>query len=274
MKLGISSYTYTWSVGVPGSLPKKPWGVKKLIQMASELNVDCLQIADNLPLHTMDSKNLLELKHKARDSGIELEVGARGMRPEHLSRYVEIAAQLDSSLLRFVIDGPGYTPDIDEVIRTLIAALPDLENRGIRLAIENHDRLKAREFLEIIKGVDSKFVGICLDSVNSIGTAEGIETITTILAPYTFNLHIKEFLVQRHAHMMGFSIEGRPVGQGQLPLSWVLEQLGSQCESAILELWTPPENSISDTMAKEQQWALESIKYLKTKFFKHNPNYD
>jgi hypothetical protein len=100
-----------------------------------------------------------------------------------------------------------------------------------------------------------------------MGAGEGIETITTLLAPHTFNLHIKEFLVKRNPHQMGYIIEGRPVGQGQLPLEWILEQLGSQCQSGILELWTPPEPSIQETMAKEQQWALESIEYLKSNFF-------
>ena len=48
----------------------------------------------------------------------------------------------------------------------------------------------------------------------------------------------------------------------------MLEQLGPQCQSAILESWTPPEECIEKTMDKENEWAIESIKYLKTNFFK------
>jgi len=268
MKLGISTYTYTWSVGVPGSEPKEPWDEIKLVHTAAELGVDCLQIADNLPLHELDQKRLVSLKILAGELGITLEVGARGMSPEQLDRYIRIAALLDSTILRFVIDGPGFTPGIEEVVRIIKGVVPKLEQKGIRLAIENHDRLKAREFLRIVKEAGSPDVGICLDPVNSVGAGEGIETITSILAPNTFNLHIKEFLVLRHTHMMGFTIEGRPAGQGQLPLGWILDQLGPQCESAILESWTPPESGIEATMAKEQAWALESIQYLKTNYFK------
>jgi 3-oxoisoapionate decarboxylase len=268
MKLGISSYTYTWSVGVPGSEPMEPWDEKMLLQKASELEVDCLQIADNLPLHLMDGQRIHALKQLASDSGIDLEVGARGMTAEMLLRYLEIADQLGSSILRFVIDGPDFKPSVKEVTGIIRSAVPLLEKRGIRLAIENHDRLQAREFLEIVHGSGSENVGICLDSVNSMGAGEGIETVTTLLAPHTYNLHIKEFIVERHPHMMGFTIEGRPVGQGQLPLAWMLEQLGSQCQSAILESWTPPGETIEKTMAKEAEWARESIKYLKTNYFK------
>jgi len=268
MKLGISSYTYTWSVGVPGSLPSQPWDELKLLQKAVELKVDCLQIADNLPLHTMDEARLMALKKAAGNATIGLEVGARGMVPEMLERYIEIAHFLESPILRYVIDGPGFTPTIAEVVSIIKGVLPELESRGIKLAIENHDRLTSREFLEIIQGSGSALVGICLDSVNSMGAGEGIETITSLLAPYTFNLHIKEFIVERHPHMMGFSIEGRPVGQGQLPLGWMLEQLGSQCQSAILESWTPPEDNIEESMAKEEKWAMQSIEYLKSNYFK------
>jgi sugar phosphate isomerase/epimerase len=268
MKLGISSYTYTWSVGVPGSEPERPWDELNLLHKAMELDVDCLQIADNLPLHSMEEGRLLRLRKAANDASIGLEAGARGMTPDMLEVYVSIAELLGSPILRFVIDGPDFTPSVKEVTAIVRRAVPVLEEKGIRLAIENHDRLLAREFLDIIDSVGSSFVGICLDSVNSMGAGEGIETITSLLAPHTINLHIKEFLVQRHPHMMGFTIEGRPVGNGQLPLRWMLEQLGPACQSAILESWTPPEASLADTMRKEERWARESIEYLKTNFFK------
>ena len=267
MKLGISSYTFSWSVGVPGSEPETPWDEMMLLSKAAELEVDCLQIADNLPLHRMKEQRLLALKERAGEYGIDLEVGARCMNIEMLHRYLDIAGMLGSSILRFVIDGPGFKPSVKEVIRIVRDAVPELEKRGIRLAIENHERLLAREFLEIVHGVHSDHVGICLDSVNSMGAGEGIETVTTLLASCTFNLHIKEYIVKRHPHMMGFTIEGRPVGRGQLPLEWMLAQLGPRCRSAILELWTPPEETLERTRAREAEWAMESIKYLKNNYF-------
>ncbi len=268
MRLGVSSYTYTWSVGVRGSEPAQAWNEKDLVEKAVELGVDVLQIADNLPLHNWDEKRLFALKQLATESGLSLEVGARCMTPDLLVEYIGICEILGSTLLRFVIDGEGFRPAVNEVVWILKGVVSELENKGIRLAIENHDRLKALAFKEIIEGTGSDHVGICLDSVNSMGAGEGIETVTLLLAPYTLNLHIKEFLVQRHPHMMGFTIEGRPAGKGQLPLKWMLEQLGPGCETAILEQWTPPEKEIAATVSKEQRWAEESINYLKNNFFK------
>ena len=269
MRFGISTYTYTWSVGVPGSEPPDPWDEKKLVEIAAGLGVDCLQIADNLPLDSFSPQKLGELKHLARQAGIELEAGARGMTAERLGKYIHIARSLDARLLRFVIDMDGFAPRVEEVVRIIREALPLMERGNVSLAIENHDRLKASEFVEIITGVDHPLVGICLDSVNSMGAGEGIETVTMLLAPYTFNLHIKDFEIKRLPHKMGFSIEGTPAGRGQLDLDWMLAQLGEQCRSAIPELWTPPEKTLEETLKKEQQWAGESMQYLNKGYFHH-----
>ncbi len=52
MKPGLSSYTYTWAVGVPGSLPASPLSAEGIIDKASENGIGTVQIADNLPLGT------------------------------------------------------------------------------------------------------------------------------------------------------------------------------------------------------------------------------
>lgn len=270
MKLGISSYTYTWSVGIPGFFPDRPWDEKKLVSQTVQLGLECLQIADNLPLHTFNEARLNELKKTAAGAGVELEVGARRMTLQHLLEYIRIADLLSAPLLRFVIEGEGFTPTVPEVVEIIRKALPELEKGGISLALENHEGLKTEEFEEIIRDVDSEHVGICLDTVNSMGAGEGIETVVRLLAPYTKNLHLKEFRAIRKPHMMGFTIEGCPFGTGQLPVEWILAQLGPGCRSAILEQWTPPETYLKNTLARERQWAEESIDYLKKHFFIKN----
>ena len=142
----------------------------------------------------------------------------------------------------------------------------NLESRNIKLAIENHDRFKAREFEKIILSIGNEWIGICLDSVNSMGAGEGFETVSEILMPYTINLHLKDFSIKRVAHKMGLIIEGRPAGSGMLKISDLVSALSvtNRCQSAILELWTPPEPSIEATLAKEDKWANESIEFLRT----------
>ena len=268
MKLGISTYTYTWAVGVPGKLPAQPLNVFDLLAKADAAGVKCVQIADNLPLHVFSEPELDKLIQTAQQKNISLEVGTRGLTPENIENYLNIAKKLQSPFLRMVVDAPGYYPDPADIVTIIREAMPEFEKRNIVLALENHDRFTARTFESILNRIGGDHIGICLDSVNSMGAGEGIETVVEILSPYTINLHVKDFTVKRVYHMMGFVVEGCPAGQGMLPLEYVLEKLEpfNRCRSAILELWTPPEEQIVDTIGKEVRWADESILYLRKHF--------
>jgi hypothetical protein len=57
MLIGISTYTYTWAFGVPGSLPPNPMTVQALIHKAAQWS-RLHQIADNFPLTGRVRKNL------------------------------------------------------------------------------------------------------------------------------------------------------------------------------------------------------------------------
>jgi sugar phosphate isomerase/epimerase len=263
MKLGISSYSYTWAVGVPGHYPTVRLSETDLLSRAKELGVNLVQVADNMPLHLMPENRLNQLVDDAGNLNIELEAGANRMTSENLERYIEIAHRIKSRILRFVIDGDDFRPELEEIISIIKNAEPELRKREIVLAIENHDRLYTYQFEEIITRVGSPFVAICLDCANSLGVGEGIREVVSRLAPYSVNFHLKEVSIKRKFHKMGFDIEGKPFGEGTLPLHWMLKQLPEKCRTAILEQWTPPEPDIRDTLRKEERWARQSIKYLR-----------
>jgi 3-oxoisoapionate decarboxylase len=265
MQLGISSYTFTWAVGVQGSVPSNPLSAYGLIDKAATSGLKLVQIADNLPLEELPDNELADLYNYSRKHGVEIEMGSRGLTIEHTLKCLDVAEKLHSPVLRMVIDKPGFEPDLPGIIDIIKRLVPEFRSKKIRLAIENHDRLKAREFEEIILTTGNEWLGICLDSVNSMGAGEGFETVSEILIPYTINLHIKDFAISRVSHKMGFIIEGRPAGQGMLNIPGLVSAISERgiCHSAILELWTPPEPAIEETILKEEKWASESIKYLK-----------
>jgi 3-oxoisoapionate decarboxylase len=268
MKPGISSYTYTWAVGVPGHEPSEPMDAFGLLQKAADYGLSLVQIADNLPLHLLGKGGLEKLRDMAFSKGVDIEVGGRGLTRESLGSYIDIAVILNARIIRYVIDGPGYKPDIPEIISIVQEYVDRLEKNNITLAIENHDRLPSSTFLGIIRSINNPRVGICLDSVNSLGIAEGLESVVDNLASVTVNLHVKDFVIKRVSHGMGFTVVGTPAGKGMLNLPWVLSRLEpwNKCQSAILELWTPPEASVTRTIEKESLWASESIQYLKQIF--------
>lgn len=263
MKLGISSYTLTWAVGVKGYLPERRLDEIGLLVAARDLGVRLVQIADNMPLHKMSGQQIINLLQKAKEDGIEIEVGANNMTPENLEAYIHIAERFQSKILRFAFDGEDFKPTVREVISIIKNAEPELKKRNIILALENHDRLFTCDFRKIVEEVNSPYVGICLDCANSLGVGEGFHEVVKQLAPYTVNFHLKEVFIKRKYHKMGFDTEGRPFGEGCLPLQWILEQLPEKCKTVILEQWTPPEETIQKTIEKESDWAQKSIYYLK-----------
>lgn len=265
MILGVSSYTYGWSVGVEGHMPDMPMDEHDLVDKTLKYGLTCLQIGDNLPLHTFSQERLGTLQQRVKQEEIRLEIGARQLTAANLAQYVTIAQSLKSPLVRFVIDDGAYQPDADTILSIIREQLSDLKEKGIKLGIENHDRLKAKELASIIEALGDEAVGVCLDCVNSMGAGEGIEYVANVLAPYTINLHIKDFQIQRLPHKMGFTVYGCPAGKGMTDVPALLKLLlpFGRCESAVLEQWVVPATTLKETVAREEQWATEGVRYLK-----------
>jgi 3-oxoisoapionate decarboxylase len=266
MKLGFSSYTFGWAVGVPGHEPRRPSDEHGLLDRCREHHVKLLQIGDNLPLHTFDTARLARLAERAVGENVELEVGARGLTLERIAQYATIARGLNARLLRFVIDDSDYQPTPDTVTEILRGSLSLLD--GLTLGIENHDRFPVGVLRRIIEAVDDERIGICFDTANSLGAGEGLDVALAILGPLTVNLHVKDFHIERVPHLMGFTVMGRPAGAGFLDVEELLTALRSfgRCRTAVLELWTPPEMELDDTIAKESSWAVQSLNYLRPFF--------
>jgi len=270
MQLGVSSYAFGWAVGVPGHPPPVPFTELDLVAFARRHRLGLIQLGDHLPLHRFDEARLDRLRAAAgrADAPIRIETGGRGLTEAHLARYIGLSKELGARLLRFVIDGPGYEPERNEIVMLLRSAVPELAAAGITLGIENHDRFPARTLRGIIEQIDSPHVGICLDTANSLGAAEGLGEVLEQLAHLTVNLHLKDFTIRRVPHAMGFVVEGCPAGRGRLDVAALRTRLArcGRCRSAVLETWPPLEATIVATLVTEQRWAEESLAYLKPLF--------
>ena len=267
MRLGIGSYAFAWNIGVPGyPQPARPLDALGLVEKAAALGVHLVQICDNLPLHKASPDDLDRLKGQADALGVRITVGTRGIDREMLQAFLDLATRFCSPILRVVVDAATCAPSPEQIVERVRGFVPYLRAADVCLAIENHDRFKARTLADIVSQIDSEHVGICLDTVNSFGALEGPEHVVTTLAPWVVDLHIKDFIVFRAGHKMGFSVEGRPAGQGDLDVPWLIDVLREHERhvDAILELWPPPESDPEQTARKEDAWVRQSIAYLRT----------
>ena len=134
MQLGIGSYTYTWSIGVPGSLPAKPMTCLDLVQRAHGLGLRRIQIADNIPLDQLSATELDALQATAHRLEVAVKVGTRGIAPSHLLTYLNIAKRFKSPVLRVVVDTSTHHPSPEDVTDVFRAVIPDFEKAGVIFA--------------------------------------------------------------------------------------------------------------------------------------------
>ncbi len=265
--LGISSWSFPWAIGVAGyPAPRNPLSAIGLLEKANTLGVNVVQIADNLPLHQLNSKELNELHNTAHKFQIELETGTRGVEPDHLFKYLEIAKSLNSGILRTLTHTAESRPDLPQIEKWLREVLPSFAKAGVTIVLENYERHTAGEFAELVRKINHPNLGVCLDTVNNFGALEGPEVVLKELAPYVINLHIKDFDIVRVDYAMGFSVTGKPAGEGKLNIPRVLEVLNQNQNSfnMILELWPPFINTVDESAMNEEAWVNRSIAYLKT----------
>jgi sugar phosphate isomerase/epimerase len=260
MEPGLSSFAFGWAVA-HGALDEQA-----LLASARRHGVRVVQLGDNLPVHALTPERRGALRAAAEAAGIRLELGARGLTAALLRAYVELCGELGADFLRFVADQGGHEPSLDAMTAILREAAPALAAAGVTLGLENHDRFGARELRGVIEAVASPHVGICLDTANSLGAGEGLAEVAAVLAPLTVNLHVKDVAITRLPHQQGFTVEGRPLGGGRLPLRAALARVraAGRCRSAIVELWVPPEPDLAATRAKEAAWAEQSLAALRT----------
>ena len=268
--LGIGSWSLPWSIGLQGyPRPRQPLGGIGLLEKAVEANVAVVQIADNLPLDELPEVELDRLREAANIRGLTLEAGTRGLDPKHLERYIAIAYRIGARVLRTVLSGSLCGPkQMAAAEAGLRQVLPALERQGITLALENNEAFSAVEFAGLVHRIASPHVGICLDTANSLGRPETLQTVVENLAEHAVMLHAKDYDIRRIDTRMGFSIVGTPVGDGRVDFDWVLAELHRQRRtgiSVIVEHWPPFVGTIEETVRLEEEWLARSVRFLRLK---------
>jgi len=265
MKLGISSYTFPWAIGMPDAVPSEPLKPLQLLERAHELGVGLVQFGPNLALDKLPERELRDVVKQASSWKIDLELATEGIEPSHLRQQIKFAKRIDAILLKTTPENPvGQIPVRMEMANCLRAIATDLANEKVSLAIDN-SRVPAQELNELLGNIRSPWLGAAIDTANPLALPQGWQISVRVLGHRTMCLHLKDVVVQREAHGMGFSVKGCQVGKGQLNIAWLVESFASlRVEpSALLESWTPMQKTLAETVDLEATWALEGVEYLR-----------
>ena len=235
-----------------------------LLDVASRYGLRVVQYADNLPLHLLPDSDLDFLAGRARDASIALEVGAQPFDVPHMARYIEIGRRLDARILRVALDGPDAARPVSELGAEFAQLLPPARDAEIRIAIENHFNFPSRRLVDLVAAIDDDQVAICMDVANSICAGEWPEETVSILAPYTINLHLKDYVIVPDSHGVGFAIQGCPLGQGRTNCRAIMDAAPYPADmSVILEQWLPRGPDMDVVRQREYSWLEQSVSYAR-----------
>lgn len=263
-KIGLSSYAFFWQLSDKVS---EPLSIHDALRRTAELGVGLFQICDYAPLESMSDDELAAVRRTADSLGITLELGTKGIRPEHLLRFLHIARILGSDLLRTMFNVPGHAPGTDEATAIFTETLPAFEAAGVRIAVETYEQVPTARILDVIRRVDSPYLGICSDPANTVAALEMPREVINAVAPYVLNMHIKDFAFSRKEGWVGFTYSGAPLGEGLLDYDYMAEKIQPTQRNInqIVEHWLPWQDSETETIRLENQWTQQSLEFLRSK---------
>lgn len=271
LKLGLFSYSYHLAFGKhPVFEPERKMDLFAFMDRCKEFDLDGIQI-DPQHLESWDEEYLQKIVDYAKNYGFYIEYGTTGVEKEHLLKQLEIARKLTSPILRTYI---GFDPhekgtntlyEVEHAIQVLNQVKEKAEEYQIKIAIENHCDLKTDELIELIRCVDSPYVGVCVDLGNFMIHLENPVDSVRKLAPYIYSTHFKDY----NSKMMnwGFKTFGVPLGEGKIDLAAVVDILAnvSNLDRIMLEIPVEKCNTEQETLKYEDDTVRKSILYAREK---------
>jgi sugar phosphate isomerase/epimerase len=91
------------------------------------------------------------------------------------------------------------------------------------VGIENHKDWRAEELVELVRSVDSHYLGVCVDFGNNLALLEDPLDTARALAPYAVTTHLKDMAVRPYER--GFELAEVPLGTGICPLKQMIDVL-------------------------------------------------
>jgi 3-oxoisoapionate decarboxylase len=261
--IGLGTYAFFWQWH---SSAEQPLTLADMVDRTAEQGATRFQICDYPAVEEYDAAGLAALRDRAGKRGVTLELGTRGLRPDHLRRYLDLAAALDASLVRSMVTSGEDRPGPDEAVDRLTEVLPDFERAGVTLALETYEQVPGRTLVDIVEEVGSPQLGICLDPANSVAALEHPLDTIALAAPHVRNVHVKDFCFTRQDGWVGFNLVGCPLGEGLLDYHQLVEAVRPQDRgvSQIVEHWLPWQGDTATSIRTEQQWTEHNLSYLRS----------
>ncbi|WP_027128260.1 sugar phosphate isomerase/epimerase family protein [Fusobacterium perfoetens] len=220
------------------------------IEKAHEMGFDGVQI-NVVPDYNLDpvwgalggnsDEHLKKVKELIDKYNLYVEIDTRNLEYDHLVEVIKVADKLGAEIIRSYIpikplkaeamsgeDGAydfakvrcDFDPNsFDEGIEKIKKLIPVLQKYRIKLALENHEYETSEELVDVVKKLNSKWVGLHYDFGNSMMVWEEPIKAAENMAPYTLTTHFKDhIIIEDPSDKYGYVVCGVPAGEGNIDL--------------------------------------------------------
>lgn len=261
--IGLGTYAYFWQ---HSERAPEPLSLIGAFEDTAAQGVELFQICDYAPLDTMSDAELRDAASAANDLGIAIELGTKGIRPEHLSRFLALAEVFDARLVRSMVYGPDSRPTLAEAETWLRSSIRSFEDAGVTLALETYEQLATADLTGLVERVGSRRLGICLDPANVVARLEQPSACVLLSAPLVANVHVKDFAFARQDGWVGFTYSGTAMGTGLHDYPQLLAAVRPRERgiNEIVEHWLPWQGDPETTIRTERDWTRTTLEYLRS----------
>jgi sugar phosphate isomerase/epimerase len=151
---------------------------------------------------------------------------------ERFEYEIVVAKEAGVNVFRSAMGGRRYE-DFDNrsdwlnlkknTLKRIQLAEPVVRKHQVRLAVENHKDWQVADLVEFMQGMSSDYIGVTIDTGNSISLLEHPDDTVNGLARYGFTTHIKDMGVREYED--GFLLSEVPLGQGFLNMESILQTI-------------------------------------------------
>ncbi len=245
LKLGLDNYAIrAWG-----------WKAPRIIDYAASLKLDAILLSDPDVYESTAESYLKEIKSKADDLRIAIQVGMlsicpgsklfdsrRGTAEEQLKLIIRIARALGSKVARCVLghiddrkSNGGIEARMAETVKVLKNIRSFALDSGVKIAVENHaGDMQAWELITLIEEAGREFVGATMDSGNATWGLEDPLHNLDMLGPYAVSTGIRDSAVWETAD--GAMLQWTAMGEGTVDWRRYFARFAELCPSTPVQL--------------------------------------
>ncbi len=231
MGIVVHSYASRWNSKIPSSKHPGFTNAAELLEHCGKIGAGGLQVG----VRGWTSDFAKKMRDKREKLGLYLE-GSIALPKNNdevggFEKDVAAAKEAGATILRTVcLNGRRYETFRSkeafeqfrkESVASLQLAEPIVRKHKMKLAVENHKDWRATELADLLKTLDSEWLGTTVDFGNSMALMEDPMEVVNTLAPFIFTTHVKDMGVLEYDK--GFLLSEVPLGDGILDLPKMVE---------------------------------------------------